>query len=237
MDIHKMMKKRNSMNKVESIRRACEINDSIFSEIVNNFNFKTEKELEKYILKRFRQEGVSKAYNPIVANNNSVIHAKPREKRFSKGFLVLDFGCKFNGWCSDMTRTIFIGTAGKKEKMLYELVLNCQKRCVKKVKAGVETFDLEVYSRKLLGNYRKYYKHTLGHGVGRKVHTSPWYGSTTTDVLKAGDVVTIEPGIYIKNKNKGFGIRVEDTIFVKKNGCEVLCNSPKKLIEVELGKK
>jgi Xaa-Pro aminopeptidase len=185
-------------------------------------------------LKRFRQEKAGRAYRPIVANNNSVIHAKPRNRKFSRGFLVLDFGCKFNGWCSDMTRTIFLGKANKREKELYDLVLSCQRKCVAKVKAGVETFDLEVYSRKLLGKYRKYYKHTLGHGVGRKVHTAPWYGSTAIDVFKVGDVVTIEPGIYIRNRKEEFGIRVEDTILVKKNGREVLCKSPKRFIEVKV---
>tara|TARA_Y100000034_G_scaffold135543_1_gene207919 strand:- start:2569 stop:3240 length:672 start_codon:yes stop_codon:yes gene_type:complete len=221
------------MGKVENIKKACEINDLIFDEITNNFNFKTERDLEKYILKRFRQLGASgRAYRPIVACNNSVIHAKPRDKKFSKGFLVLDFGCKFNGWSSDMTRTIFIGKANKKEKELYDLVLNCQRKCVLKVKAGVATFDLEVLSRRLLGDYKKYYKHTLGHGVGRNVHTAPWFGILRNDVLKEGDVMTIEPGIYIKNKKENFGIRVEDTILVKKSGREVLCKASKKFIEV-----
>ena len=215
-----------------SIRRACEINDLIFNEIVKDFIFRTEKELAKYILKRFRDFGVSKAYNPIVANNTSVIHAKPRNKRFSRGFLVLDFGCKFNGWCSDMTRTVFVGKANSEEKSIYDLILRCQKKCVGRVKEGVSCFDLEVLSRKILGGYRKYYTHRLGHGVGRKVHEKPDFGSVTIDILKEGDVITIEPGIYVKKDKKDYGLRIEDTIIVLKNSCESLSKSTKKLIEV-----
>jgi Xaa-Pro aminopeptidase len=220
------------IRRVESIRKACEINDAIFLEIVENFQFKTERDLEKYILKRFRQEGVGQAYRPIVANNNSVIHAKPRDKKFSRGFLVLDFGCKFNGWCSDMTRTIFIGKASKKDRERYALVLNCQRKCISKVKAGVKTFDLDVLSRRLLGDYKKSYRHWLGHGVGKKVHEDPVFGIFSNDVLQDGQVITIEPGIYIKNKKEEFGIRVEDTILVNRTGREVLCKASKKFIEV-----
>ncbi len=224
------------MGKIESIRRACEINDLIFNEIVGNFRFKTEKELASYILKRFRDFGVRKAYAPIVANNNSIIHAKPRARKFTRGFLVLDFGCKLNGWCSDMTRTIFIGCADSNEKKLYSLVLNCQLKCVSRVKAGVSCFDLEVLSRRLLGDYRKYYSHRLGHGVGRKIHEQPEFGSLSIDILKSGDVFTIEPGIYIRESEKNFAIRIEDTILVKSSGYEVLCRSPKKLIELKINK-
>ncbi len=222
------------MEKLSSIRKACEINDLIFREIIENFIFKTEKELVKYILKRFRHFEVQKAYAPIVANNNSVIHAKPRIHKFTRGFLVLDFGCKFNGWCSDMTRTIFIGKANLEEKKLYDLVLNCQVKCASKVSSGVSCFELEVLSRRLLGDYRKYYAHRLGHGIGRKVHEKPDFGSLSIDILKEGDFVTIEPGIYIKDKKKDFGIRIEDTIYVGKNGNEILCKSSKKLIEVSM---
>lgn len=221
------------MNKLESVKRACKINDIIFKEVVKDFNFKTERDLEKYFLKRFRNFGAGRAYRPIVANNNSVIHAVPRNKKFGRGFLVLDFGSKVNGWCSDMTRTIFLGKADSKEKELYNLVLNCQRKCVSKVREGRECFDLEVLSRKLLGDYRRYYKHRVGHGIGKMVHTDPRFGVFTSDVLKSGDIIALEPGIYIKEKGKNFGIRVEDTIFVKKNGFEVLSKSSKKFTEIK----
>ena len=106
------------MSKYSSIKKACEINDIIFKDLVKNFNFKTEKEISKYILKRFKEFKVKKAYDPIVANNNMKIHPKPRNKKLTKGFLLLDFGCKHNNYCSDMTRTIFLGKANNHEKYL-----------------------------------------------------------------------------------------------------------------------
>jgi len=124
------------MSKKSCIAKACQITDSIFKEIFTNFDFKTEKDIERFILKRFRQLKVKQAYPPIVANNTAIIHAKPRNKKLSRGFLVLDFGCKYKGWCSDITRTMFIGTPTKQERKLYNLILNCQKKSIKKVKPG-----------------------------------------------------------------------------------------------------
>src|SRR3989344_4891001 len=156
------------MKKYNSIKRACEINDLIFKEITNNFNFKTEKEISNYILKGFKDFSVKKAYDPIVANNNSIIHPKPRNKTLKKGFLILDFGCKYNEYCSDMTRTLFIGKINDNDKRLYNLLLDCQKKCISKIKLGMLYCDLEIYSRNLLKNFKPYFLHSLGHGVGRK---------------------------------------------------------------------
>jgi Xaa-Pro aminopeptidase len=109
---------------LDSVRTACEINDMIFDSLVKEFRFKTEKDLERFILREFRKAGAGRAYSPIVANCYSKIHAVPRRKKFRRGFLVLDFGARVNGWCSDMTRTIFLGNANEEEKKLYNLVLN-----------------------------------------------------------------------------------------------------------------
>ncbi|QQG38642.1 MAG: aminopeptidase P family protein [Candidatus Woesearchaeota archaeon] len=221
------------MNKYKSIKRACEINDVIFNEIVNNFDFKTEKDIERYIKKRFKDFKVKQGYSPIVANNNVIIHPKPRNKGLKRGFLLLDFGSKYNDYCSDMTRTIFIGKANNYERKLYNLILNCQKKCLKKIKLGIPYCDLEIYSRILLKEYKPYFKHSLGHGVDKKVHANPRVSLLSKDKAIKGDVITIEPGIYFEHKGKQIGIRIEDTIYVG-NKIEVLCNSSKRLIEVQL---
>jgi len=218
------------------IKKACRINDVVFSEIVKKLGegkFETERDVEKYILKRFKDFGAGYAYRSIVANNNSIIHAVPRDYKLNKGFLVLDFGSRVSGWCSDMTRTIFLGSAGKRERKLYELVRNCQMKCAARVRSGVLGKDLYFYSRKLLRGYVKYYPHALGHGVGWRVHVNPRLAKRPRDILKEGDVITIEPGIYIKNKKEDFGIRVEDSLLVKKHGFELLCKSPKRFIEIK----
>jgi Xaa-Pro aminopeptidase len=220
------------MGQLGCVKKACRINDLIFDKLVKDFNFKTEKNLERFILREFRNAGVGRAYSPIVANNYSKIHAVPRRKKFRRGFLVLDFGARVDGWCSDMTRTIFLGKANKEEKELYNLVLGCQRRCVEKVGIGVSCFELEVLARKLLGDYRGKYRHWLGHGIGKKVHQNPRFGIFTTDLVKKGDIIAIEPGIYMKDKKKEFGIRVEDTIYVGRK-VEVLSKAPKNFIEIE----
>ena len=220
------------MSKYSSIKKACEINDIIFDEIAKNFDFKTEKEISKYILKRFKQFKVKKAYDPIVSNNNMKIHPRPRNKKLKKGFLILDFACKVNNYCSDMTRTIFLGKANNHEKYLYNLVLNCEKKCIKKLKINMNYCDLEIYSRILLKNYKMHFKHSLGHGLGKKVHDAPRINALSSDKVSKKQFITIEPGIYFKEKGKEIGIRIEDTVYIG-NEIEVLSRCSKKLIEAE----
>ena len=211
--------------------KACRVNDLIFNGILKNFkSFKTEKDIEKYVKKILKKHGMTNSYPPIVANNTSIIHAKPRYKKLERGFLVLDIGAKYEGMCSDMTRTLFIGKANKKEKELYNLVKNCQEKCIKKLKVGISCKELHEYSLKLLGKHAKYFPHALGHGIGSKVHRSPRISYKSNEVIKEG-IIAIEPGVYIKNNNEDFGIRVEDTICIG-NKIEILTRFPKKLIEV-----
>ncbi len=216
------------MNKYSSIKKACEINDIIFKEIISNFNFKTEKDIEKFIKKRFKNFKVKQAYDPIVANNNSIIHPKPRNKKIERGFLLLDFGCKVNGYCSDMTRTLFIGNPNDYEKKIYHLVLNCQEKCIKKLKINYPYCDLEIYARMLLKDYKSYFTHSLGHGLSKKIHDNPKVSVVSKDKVTKGQFITIEPGVYFKDK-KEVGIRIEDTIYIG-NKIEILSKSPKKLI-------
>ena len=215
------------------MQRACQITDKIFSEIIHNFHFKTEREIYYCIKKRFREFRVRQAYPPIVANNSAVIHQKPRRRRLQHGFLILDFAAKVNGYCTDMTRTIFIGKANADERKLYNTVLQCQKKIYAQVRPGVACCDLDINARVLLGTYKRYFLHALGHGVGKKVHERPTIRPTSQDILKTGDVVAIEPGIYIKEKDRELGIRIEDTLYIARKPV-ILSRSPKKLLEVAL---
>ena len=217
------------MSKKRCIAEACRITDLVFTELVKDFSFLNEKEVSDYILKKFKEHKVTPAYPPIVANNCSVIHPKPRKKRLQRGFLLLDFGAKYKGYCADMTRMLFIGTPTKKEEQLYKLVRHCQEQTVKQVKISASCADLDVYARTLLKEYKRYFGHALGHGVGKKVHISPTLRPTSQELLKAGDIITIEPGIYIKEHHREVGIRVEDTLYVGKK-VELLTKSPRKLI-------
>ncbi|MDP1694254.1 MAG: M24 family metallopeptidase [Candidatus Woesearchaeota archaeon] len=215
-----------------ALKQACAINDKIFSEIVHDFHFKTEHELALFIRKRFREHGVKPAYPPIVANNNQIIHPKPRKKPLQRGWLLFDFGCKVGDWCSDMSRTVFLGKATKEERGLYEIVRKCQAKCVRFAKPGITGSDLDIYSRVLLGKYKPYMRHALGHGVSKKIHDSPRISVTSPDVLKTGHFFTIEPGIYFKTQDQEVGIRIEDTLVMHKKKPEVLTLAPKHFIAI-----
>jgi len=221
-------------SKIESIKKACKINDNIFNLIIKgikDLSLKTEKDIDKLIRKEARKNKAGIAFSPVVAigKNASEIHHKPKNTRLKKGFLVMDFGVKINGFCSDMTRTVYVGKASKKEKETYNFLLKIQKAAVKKVKPKAECFEIDCFVRKNLKNIRNLFIHSLGHGVGKKIHELPNISPKTCDILKTGEIVTIEPGIYKKGE---FGIRIEDSILVKKNS-EVLTKSPKKLIEIK----
>ncbi len=218
------------MSKYSSIKKACKIDDLIFDEIVCNFKFRTEKDVADFILKRFKQLKVKSAFPPIVANNNWEIHPKPRKSKLRKGFLILDFGCKLRGYCSDLTRTIFLGKPNAFEKRLYGLVLKCQIESVKSIKVGMRYRDLDLNARKMLKHYRKYFVHSLGHGVGKKIHEKPAIGRNSDDNCMKNYFITIEPGIYLPEK---FGVRIEDTIFIGER-IEILTTAGRDLICVEI---
>jgi Xaa-Pro aminopeptidase len=219
-------------SKIQCIKKACEIDDEIFILILKNIKLmKTEKDIDSLIRKDARRRNLKIAFPPVVASgkNASEIHHKPNKSKLKKGFLVLDFGVKVGGYCSDMTRTIYLGKASKKEKETYSKLLSIQKAAARKAKTGADCFEIDYFVRKKLGSMREYFLHSLGHGVGKKIHEKPNLSPKTADKLKKGDVVTVEPGIYLKNS---FGIRIEDSILVAKTP-KILTKSSKRLIEIK----
>lgn len=222
------------MNKLKAIEKGCKLNDKIFSKLILKFKkneFKTEKQVSDFIGSEIRKAGAKKAFHTIVASGTNAVqwHHKPTDKKLRKGFCVIDFGSKFNGYCSDMTRTVFIGKAGKTEKRLYSLVRRTQEKCIRKVRAGVNANDLYLLAKKSLGAYSDYFGHGLGHGLGKKIHDKPKIGRKNV-LLRDGNIVTIEPGIYIP---RVLGIRIEDDVLVKKNGFRILSKSSRKLFEIK----
>lgn len=211
--------------KYESIKKACQITDEIFSKIIKR-KFETEIELAEFIIKEIKSRGLKMAFKPIVAASNSEIHHEPTNSKL-KGFVVIDFGVKYKEYCSDMTRTVFYGKASKEDKKLYELLKSVQENTIKKITIGMNGGDLDQYARDSLGKYSKYFKHSLGHGVGKKVHSGKVLYFKRKSKINKGCFITIEPGIYFNNK----GLRIEDTIYVG-NKIEILTKSTKKLVEI-----
>lgn len=213
------------------IKKACKITDDIFKKIITNFKFKTEADIVKFFKIEALKVGTELSFEPIVANASNAVtaHHEP-SSRLKKGFLVLDFGIKYKGYLSDMTRTLYIGKPSQKEIDIYNEVLEINQKCIEKAKIGMRAEALYNYSLKLFGKDAKYFVHGLGHGIGVRIHEKPSLGKSKDKLLK-GSVFTIEPGYY--NPNNGIGIRIEDDIYLG-NKKEILTRSSKKLICVKL---
>ncbi|MBU1198829.1 MAG: Xaa-Pro peptidase family protein [Nanoarchaeota archaeon] len=215
-------------------RKACQIGDVIFKKIISNLNskkFKTEADIVKFMKMEALKQNAEMSFEPIVANaENGVVAHHEMNSRLKKGFLVMDFGIKYKGYLSDMTRTIYLGTPSKKEIEIYGKVLDIQKKCIEKAKIGMKTETLYNYSLKLFGKDAKYFVHGLGHGIGVRIHEKPSIGKAKDTLLKHS-VFTIEPGYY--NPKLGIGIRIEDDVYLGDKK-EILTKSTKDLICLKL---
>jgi len=182
---------------------------------IKNFKtFKTESEAAAFLEYETKKQGLELSFNPIVASgvNGSIPHYEPANIKIKKGFCVIDFGVKYKGYCSDITRTIYIGTPSKKEKDTYNSLLKIQKDTINKVKPNKKCSELYDFVNTSLGKDKKYFTHGLGHGVGVEIHELPNLTLNSKDRIKNNMVFTIEPGVYFPRR---FGIRIEDTLLFK----------------------
>lgn len=222
--------------KLTSILKGCRLNDKIFSKIVRKArrgDFNTERDITHFIKSEIRRAGAGLAFPPIVAIGKNAVdwHHRPTNTMLaSGGFCVIDFGARFNRYCSDMTRTIYFGKASAKEKSIYQKVWNANLLCTKKMEPGVEGREIYLYAKKILAGHTKYFGHGLGHGLKKIIHASPRLNKKRGHFLCVGDIVTIEPGVYIPHK---LGIRIEDDVLVTKKGFRVLSHSTHKLVEIK----
>lgn len=217
---------------ISNIREACLITDECFSYLLKYIKIgMTEKQIALEIEKFFVENGADGvAFETVVASgeNSSKPHAIPQNRTIQDGdAIVIDFGAKYKGYSSDMTRTIFVGHIDDEIKELYNFILACQIRATNKIKDNAEG-NLIAKSLESEFNARHYSMiHALGHGVGLEVHEKPILSTRSHYTLKENMVVTNEPGIYIPGK---LGIRIEDTILVNKMTSEVLTKSDKNII-------
>lgn len=219
-------------DEIENIKKACELTDKCFSHIIKYIKKgMTEKQIANEIERYFKQNGAEGlAFDTIVASgeNSSKPHSSVTNRKIASGdVILLDFGCKYNGYCSDMTRTIFMNRIPEKVKQVYDLVLRNQKNFIKEAK---ESANIKTLTKMVENDFRIYEYdliHALGHGVGMEVHELPFLSSKKDNLLKENMVIAVEPGIYIPGK---FGVRIEDTILITKNGCINLNGSEKNYI-------
>ncbi len=230
------MRRIKTAKELEMIKKAEAIGDQVFIEILDFLQpGMTELEIAariEYLLKLKGAQGIS--FNAIVASgvNSSMPHAVPSHKKIEKGdFLTMDFGCIYDGYCSDMTRTIVIGKASQKQKEVYDIVLRAQLAALDFIKAGLKGKEVDKIARDIIykAGYEGCFGHGLGHSVGLFIHENPRLSMLEEDVLEVGMTETVEPGVYIK----GFGgVRIEDLVVVTKEGHENFTFSEKKLIEL-----
>ena len=188
-------------------------------------------ELE-YQARKLGAEGMS--FESIVASGarSALPHGRATSTPLPRrGFVTLDFGIIHKGYCSDMTRTVFLGKPKPEERRTYEAVLEAQENAVDAVAAGVSCADVDEAARSVLRRegLAEAFSHSTGHGVGLEIHEPPRVGAGQTTRLQAGMVITIEPGVYLAGK---FGVRIEDMVAVTRNGGLVLTPAPKALIEL-----
>lgn len=185
-----------------------------------------------YVMRRNGAEDISFKTIAVSGANSSVPHGVPTAKKVAAGdFVTMDFGAVINGYHSDMTRTIAVGFASAEMKKVYNTVLTAQLNALDGIKAGVSCSQVDGLAREVISSsgYGDYFTHSTGHGVGLEIHESPNLSPRSEQTLQVGDIVTVEPGIYLPQK---FGVRIEDMVFVTENGCKNLTKSPKELIIV-----
>ncbi len=225
---------------IKKVKRVCELGDLAFKFILKKINVGiTEKQIAYELEKFIKEKGEEFSFSPIVAfgKNSSVPHHQTGDTKLEKGQIVLiDFGVKFENYCSDMTRTVFFGEPSEKQKEIYKTVLESQKKAVefinKQIKSGkkVKASQVDEIAREYIKSKGfPDIPHSLGHGVGLEVHEQPHLSLKSKEELKEGMVFSIEPGIYLP----GFGgVRIEDLFVYEKNGLKQITNAPKFLTTI-----
>lgn len=224
-------------DEISILREACAITDRCFSHLLQYIKpGLSEWDIAVEIDYFYKKNGCTAcAFDSIVASGagSSMPHYKPSEdKKIIKGdVLLIDMGCLYRGYNSDLTRTIFVDSIDSTMGDIYNIVYEAQKKAVRSVKPGIDTRILDSIARTVISDYGygENFGHGLGHGVGIEIHELPAIKKFASTTIKKNMVITIEPGIYIPGKG---GVRIEDTVLVTSGGCEILTKSSKELIVI-----
>jgi Xaa-Pro aminopeptidase len=218
---------------IELIAAATKIADEAFEALLaGGLEGRTERELALALEYDMRLRGAeSPSFDSIVAGgpHGALPHATPRDAKIEAGQLVvIDWGAKFSGYCSDCTRTVAVGEPGPEAREAYELVLGAQQVGLDEVRAGGSSKEIDTAVRDIIygAGHEGHYGHGLGHGVGLEIHEAPTLSFRADETLQTGSIVTVEPGVYIPGR---FGIRIEDLVVVTDAGNRILTSIPKGL--------
>ena len=218
---------------IEKLKVACDIASRAFERIIRDIRVGvTEKELASRLSHYMVMEGSdTKPYGNILISGarTSLLHGIPSSKAVEYGdFVLMDYGCQYKGYLSDMTRTVVVGKASAKQREVYELVRKANETAEAMIRPGVLLSDLDKAARDIIteGGYGPYFTHRLGHGCGLDCHEPPDVSGASETPVEPGMIFSIEPGIYLPGE---FGVRLEDLVMVTEDGCEVLNKYPKDL--------
>ncbi len=219
---------------IEKIEKAQRIAESAFEETLNFIRVGASEREVALMLDRLMLEKDAEALSfetiALTGAHTSMPHGVPSEQKIKNGdFVLMDFGAVYEGYHSDMTRTVCVGQPTEKMKKVYDIVLESQLAALETVRSGITGSELDGAARKYISDrgYGEAFGHSLGHGVGMEIHEYPNASSKSKTVLEKNMVVTIEPGIYIPNE---FGVRIEDLVVVTEKSCHNLTKCSKKLI-------
>jgi len=221
-------------SEIESMKKAISITEKVFRQILKTIKAGiSELDIAAEIAYLHRKNGAdADAFEPIVASGDrgSLPHARATAKKIRNGELVtLDFGCRYNGYHSDLTRTVSVGRISPERRRLYTVVRDAQQLALDAARDGMTGKELDGVARRHIKEKKlgRFFPHSLGHGLGLQVHESPRVSSLSSDILAPGNVITIEPGVYVPGVG---GVRIEDDILIRPGGHELLTTIPKELI-------
>ena len=221
---------------LERMRKAQEITDKAFSEVLGKIKAgMTEKQLQaELIYCLYKNGGDGLSFDPVVVSgpNTSLPHGVAGDRVIRDGdFITMDFGVLYQGYCSDMTRTVAVSYATEEMERVYNTVLQAQEAALAATKAGLTGREIDGVARQIItdAGYGKYFGHGYGHSLGLEVHESPNCNPNGTTPMEANMVASAEPGIYLPGK---FGVRIEDVVIFTADGCEDITKSPKNLLIV-----
>ena len=222
---------------IEIMKKAQDITDKAFAEVLGRIAVgMTEKQLQAelvYCLLKNGADGMS--FDPIVVSgpNTSMPHGVAGDRAIETGdFITMDFGALYQGYCADMTRTVAVGYATEEMEKVYNTVLQAQTAAIAATKAGLTGAQVDKVARDIIADagYGQYFGHGYGHGLGMEVHEMPSVSPKGQTPIPENALCSAEPGIYLPGK---FGVRIEDVVIFKGNGCENITHSPKNLIIVK----
>ena len=222
-----------SAEETKCIKKSQGITDNAFAHILNFIKAGvTEREIAlelEFFMRKTGSEGVAFDTIAVSGKNSSLPHGVPTEKPLENGdFLTMDFGAVYNGYCSDMTRTVAVGYVTDEQQKVYDTVLKAQLSALKEIGPNKVCKEIDKIARDIINKeFDGCFGHGLGHSVGLEIHENPALNTRDETLLKAGVIMTVEPGIYLPDN---FGVRIEDMVLITDTSYENLTKSPKELI-------